>query len=47
MAGLKMASPRLTALMARSVSWSVDSQHLYAAVAENETDVVLFDGLIR
>ena len=30
----------------RSVSWSADSQFLYAAVAETETDVLLFDGLI-
>jgi Tol biopolymer transport system component len=30
----------------RSVSWSADSRHVYAAVAETETDVVLFDGLI-
>jgi serine/threonine protein kinase/WD40 repeat protein len=30
----------------RSVSWSRDSQHIYAAVAERETDVVLLDGLI-
>jgi hypothetical protein len=34
-------------VIVRSVSWSADSQHLYAAVAEIETDVVLFDGLIR
>jgi hypothetical protein len=33
-------------VIARSVSWSADSQYLYAAVAETETDVVLFDGLI-
>jgi Tol biopolymer transport system component len=30
----------------RSVSWSPDSRHIYAAVSEIETDVVLFDGLI-
>jgi hypothetical protein len=29
------------------MSWSTDSQHIYAAVAETETDVVLLDGLIR
>jgi Tol biopolymer transport system component len=34
-------------VIARSVSWSADSQFLFAAVAETETDVVLFDGLIR
>jgi|KBSSwiStaDraftv2_1062776.scaffolds.fasta_scaffold63927_1 serine/threonine protein kinase len=33
-------------LIARSVSWSHDSQSIYAAVAELEADVVLFDGLI-
>jgi Tol biopolymer transport system component len=34
-------------VIARSVSWSADSQFLFAAVAETETDIVLFDGLIR
>jgi len=34
-------------VIARSVSWSADNAHLYAAVAETETDIVLFDGLIR
>jgi Tol biopolymer transport system component len=33
-------------MIARSVSWSADSQSLYAAVAEVESDVVLWDGLI-
>jgi len=33
-------------LIARSVSWAADSQSIYAAVAELEADVVLFDGLI-
>jgi hypothetical protein len=33
-------------IIGRSVSWSADSQYLYAAVAEAETDVLLFDGLI-
>jgi eukaryotic-like serine/threonine-protein kinase len=33
-------------LIGRSVSWSADSQYLYAAIAEAETDVLLFDGLI-
>ena len=32
--------------MTRSISWSRDSQHIYAAVAENRTDVVLLDGLL-
>jgi Tol biopolymer transport system component len=34
-------------LIARSVSWAPDSQSIYAAVAELEADVVLFDGLIE
>jgi Tol biopolymer transport system component len=34
-------------VIARSVSWSADSQFVFAAVAEIETDIVLFDGLIR
>jgi Tol biopolymer transport system component len=34
-------------VIARSVSWSADSQFVFAAVAESETDIVLFDGLIR
>jgi serine/threonine protein kinase/Tol biopolymer transport system component len=33
-------------LIARSVSWAHDSQSVYAAVAEVEADVVLFDGLV-
>jgi serine/threonine protein kinase len=33
-------------LIARSVSWAHDGQSIYAAVAEIEVDVVLFDGLI-
>jgi serine/threonine protein kinase len=33
-------------LFARSISWSRDGQHIYAAVAERETDVVLLAGLI-
>jgi Tol biopolymer transport system component len=33
-------------VISRSVSWSADSQYLYAAVAEAETDVLLFEGLI-
>jgi serine/threonine protein kinase len=31
--------------MTRSMSWSRDSQHIYAAVAETQTDIVLLDGL--
>jgi serine/threonine protein kinase len=34
-------------LIARSVSWAHDSQSIYAAVAEIEVDVVLFEGLIE
>jgi len=33
-------------LIARSLSWSHDSQSIFAAVADVEADVVLFDGLI-
>ena len=33
-------------MIARSVSWSADSRSVYAAVAEIESDVVLWDGLI-
>ena len=33
-------------MITRSVSWSRDSQHIYAAVAETQTDVVLLAGLI-
>ena len=33
-------------LMTRQPSWSSDSRHLYAAVAEIESDVVLLDGLL-
>jgi Tol biopolymer transport system component len=33
-------------LMTRSVSWSADGRHVYAAVVEYETDIVLMDGLI-
>jgi len=29
-------------VIARNVSWSQDSQHVYAAVTETETDIVLF-----
>ena len=30
----------------RNVSWSHDSRHIYAAVAERQTDVVLLAGLL-
>ncbi len=33
--------------IARSISWSADGRHLYAALADIETDIVLFDGLIQ
>ena len=33
--------------IARSISWSADGHHLYAAVADIDTDIVLFDGLIQ
>jgi hypothetical protein len=33
-------------LIARRVAWSSDSRCLYAAVADIEDDVVLFDGLL-
>jgi serine/threonine protein kinase/Tol biopolymer transport system component len=32
--------------IARSISWSADSRSIYAAVAETETDIVLFEGLL-
>jgi hypothetical protein len=32
--------------MTRSVSWSRDSQQVYVAVAETQTDIVLLDGLL-
>jgi Tol biopolymer transport system component len=33
-------------LIVRNVSWSRDGQHIYAAVVERQTDVVLLAGLI-
>jgi Tol biopolymer transport system component len=33
-------------LIARQVCWSPDGRHIYAAVAENGADIVMFDGLI-
>jgi serine/threonine protein kinase/WD40 repeat protein len=35
-----------TVMIARSVSWSADSQHIYAAVADVQTDIVMIDGLL-
>jgi Tol biopolymer transport system component len=32
--------------MARSLAWSRDSQHVYVAMQETQTDVVLLDGLL-
>jgi len=32
--------------IARSVAWSPDSSHLYAAVADTEADIVLLEGLL-
>jgi serine/threonine protein kinase len=34
-------------VIARRVSWSPDGQHLYAAVADTDADIVLLDGLVR
>ena len=31
--------------IARHAAWSADGRHVYAAVAETETDIVLFEGL--
>jgi serine/threonine protein kinase len=33
-------------LIARQVCWSPDGRYVYAAVAENGTDIVMYDGLI-
>ena len=33
-------------VISRSMSWAADSRHIYAAVEETETDVVLLDGLV-
>jgi Tol biopolymer transport system component len=33
--------------IARSISWSADGRHLYAAIADIETDIILLDGLIQ
>lgn len=34
-------------VIGRRISWSPDSRHLYAAVAETDADIVLLDGLLR
>ena len=34
-------------VIARRVSWAPDGQHLYAAVADIDADIVLLDGLVR
>jgi serine/threonine protein kinase len=34
-------------IIARSMSWSADSRHIYAAVSEIRTDIVLLDGLLQ
>ena len=34
-------------MIARRVSWSPDSKYVYAAVADTDADIVLFDGLVR
>jgi Tol biopolymer transport system component len=33
-------------LIARQVCWSPDGRYIYAAVAENGADIVMYDGLI-
>jgi hypothetical protein len=33
-------------VITRRVSWSPDSRHISAAVAEADTDIVLWDGLL-
>jgi Tol biopolymer transport system component len=33
-------------LIARQISWSPDGGHIYAAVAENGGDIVMYEGLI-
>jgi eukaryotic-like serine/threonine-protein kinase len=33
-------------VIARSVSWSPDSGHIYAAIADTETDILLLNGLL-
>ena len=35
-----------TVLIVRRISWSPDSKHIYAAIADTDADVVLFDGLL-
>ena len=35
------------AVIARRVSWSPGAKYIYAAVAETDADVVLFEGLLN
>ena len=37
---------RRAILIARQVSWSPDSRFIYAAVIEQDADVVLLDGIV-
>lgn len=37
---------RRSVLIVRRVSWSPDGQHIYAAVADTDADIVLLDGLL-
>jgi hypothetical protein len=34
-------------VIARRVSWSPDGKYIYAAVAETDADVVMFQGLLE
>ena len=34
-------------VIARRISWSPDGQHVYAAVADTDADIVLLSGLLR
>ena len=33
--------------IARRIAWSPDSRHIFAAVGEGDSDIVMFDGLLR
>ena len=35
-----------TVTIARRVDWSPDGQFIYAAIADVESDIVLYDGLV-
>jgi len=35
-----------SAFIARSISWSPDSRHVYAAVAETDADIILLEGML-